>query len=202
MTRLFLFSFLILFASASCTVSKRQHLSGYHVDLHPALKKNTPKSHTSANSKDNLAINHDQLKDIKPLAKQKAPFNQSSLFATSQQDFPTVEETSPRRLNNSRQEINNPLILEGKKPRQVDKPNLPAAPAKAQAHQAFLIAAGILLLLSVVFYAILITTAASSPASLFLAISSAFGLYLSLILFVIALLIGFILFLIYLGEKE
>jgi hypothetical protein len=39
MYRLFIFSFLILITSASCTISKRQHLSGYHVDLHPALKK-------------------------------------------------------------------------------------------------------------------------------------------------------------------
>ena len=200
MTRLFLLSFLILFASASCTISKRQHLSGYHVDLHPALKKNASKSHTIAKSKDNVALDHDQLKDIKPLAEQKAPFNESSLYATTEQDLPTVEETSSRRTNHSKQELKDPLILEDKKPRQVNEPNPPASPAKAQAHQAFLIAGGIGFLLSLVFYLLII--ASISSGSIITVIFAYYGTIIFLVLSLITLTIGLILYLIYLGEKE
>jgi hypothetical protein len=67
MYRLFIFSFLILITSASCTISKRQHLSGYHVDLHPALKKGPSNSEAKEAKEDRVIKDRGFSKENQPL---------------------------------------------------------------------------------------------------------------------------------------
>ncbi len=202
MYRLFLFSFLILIASTSCSISKRQHLSGYHVDLHPALKKRPSKSHPKPKDKGYSASENIQLKDTKPLIAQPAPFKQASLSKATAPDSYTVEGVLSKEVSEKEQGLREPIVIELKKHPQAEESNPESPPAKAQSHLAFFIVAGILLLLSAGLYAAFTATTAAALPNIFLLTFLTFGLYITLILLAITLLIGLILFMAYVSEEE
>ena len=205
MVRIILFALLALIVSSSCSISKRQHFSGYHVDLHPALKKGLTKSERQKTRHPGRALRPESLKTIQPIAP-PSPVLSASLdtdFSLSQSPLrnTSLKKSEPALLETdklNRAALLNQqdyLILAAEKP----NPQIPAADPKT--HQGFFIASGILAILCGVFYAILINTVASSPAYLFLTLFSFFGLYIGIILLLIALLISLILYAIYLSQK-
>jgi hypothetical protein len=203
MKRLFLLSFLILIASTSCTISKRQHLSGYHVNLHPALKKGP--STAEAKEENRRSFSQEALKEIVPLPSLRPGYstikeepinlNQAPLEkAATKVKLPSPESSSLEEITPNRVQEEKPLAAQGESPK--------AAPSDPKLHQGFLIAAGILALLTALFYALLINAAVSGASYVLLFIFAAFGFYVSLILFTIALIIGLVLYIVYAVEKE
>jgi len=203
MTRYLIFLFLLLFASTSCTISKRQHLSGYHVKLHPALKKGP--STAEAKEEKHISFSQEALKEIVPLPSlrpgystiKEEPINLDQAppeKAATKVKLPSPESSSLEQITPNRVQEEKPLAAQGESPK--------AAPTDPKLHQGFLIAAGILALLTALFYALLIYAAVSGPSYVFLFIFSVFGFYVSIILCTIALLIGLILYIVYAVEKE
>ena len=205
MKRLFLLSFLILIASTSCTISKRQHLSGYHVDLIPALKKGPSKPVATTRETPSRANEEKALKEIVPLPSlrpgystiKEKPINLDSALAEktlTKVKLPAPETSSLEKFTSTPVQEEKALAAEGESPK--------AAPSDPKLHQGFLIAAGILALLTGLFYALLINAAVSGVSYVLLFIFAAIGFYVSIILFTIALLIGLILYIVYAVEKE
>lgn len=205
MTRLILFSFLILFASASCTISKRQHLSGYHVDLIPALKKGPSKPVATERETPSRANKEVTLKEIMPLASLRPGYSTIieepiNLYHAPQEKVATeLQQASPE--SSSFAQIT-PTQAQDERAFAAAEPSPKTAPTDPKLHQGFLIAAGILALLTGLFYALLINAAVSSASFVLLFIFAALGFYVSIILFVIALLIGLVLYIVYAVEKE
>tara|TARA_R110002050_G_scaffold135663_1_gene258544 strand:+ start:2658 stop:3275 length:618 start_codon:yes stop_codon:yes gene_type:complete len=205
MTRLFLFSFLILIASASCTISKRQHLSGYHVDLIPALKKGPSKPLTTERETPSRANEKVTIKEIVPLPSLRPGYSsikeEPINLYHAPQDKVATEVQQPKSKSSvlegdtdTEAREKKALAAQGKSPK--------AAPSDLKTHQAFFIAAGILALASALFYALLFNFATAGASYILLFVATAIGFYVGLILFTIALLIGLVLYIVYLSEKE
>ena len=205
MKRLFLLSFLILIASTSCTISKRQHLSGYHLDLIPALKKGPSKPVATARETPSRANEEKALKEIVPLPSlrpgysiiKEEPINLDQApqeRVATKVKLPSPESSNLEEITPNRVQEEKPLAAQEESPK--------AAPTDPKLHKGFLIAAGILALLTGLFYALLINAAVSGVSYVLLFIFAAIGFYVSIILFTIALLIGLILYIVYAVEKE
>ena len=201
---LFIFSLLLIF-TASCTISKRQHLSGYHVNLHPALKK-APSTAENKEAKEekHLSLSQEALKEIVPLPSLRPGYstiNEESINldqalpekAATKVKSPSPESSSLEEITPTRVQKEKPLAGEEKSPK--------VTPTDPKLHKGFLIAAGILALISALFYALLINATVSGASYVLLFLFAAIGFYVSIILFTIALLVGLILYIVYAVEK-
>ena len=202
MIRIFLPSLLLLIVSTSCSISKRQHLSGYHVDFQPSLKK-SPK--LGAVKEEQIWLNNQKQADPKgiisypfsaPSFKVKLPLKQRipeiklKKKGYSQSSEAIIASTKLDFVAYSSEQGQNTFIAQ--------KTETEPEAANPKIHNYLFTAALFLALIALSFFAFSITAAPGLLSGLI----PAFFAILSGILFGIVLILGLIFYLRYRKKKK